>query len=74
MQGASRSAIQQDLQELHRGITMHRLEIGSGFPALVFTVGCAAIFLIALPSLWYFLVFAATLGIGIAAVLRLFHD
>lgn len=54
----------------HRGITMHKLQLGSGFPALLFTIGSAAIFLIALPSLWYFVAMAALLGIGVAAMLR----
>jgi len=38
----------------HRGITMHRLPVGGDFPGLVFAVGSALIFLIALPALWVF--------------------
>ncbi len=53
---------------------MHKLQIGSGFPALLFAVGSAAIFLIALPSLRYFLAVAVLLGIGVAAMLRFLHS
>jgi hypothetical protein len=63
----------QDSHPLHGGITMHKLQIGSGFPALLFAVGSTAIFLIALPSLWYFLALAALLGIGVAGMLRFKH-
>ena len=59
--------------QLHGGITMHRLGVGGGFAGLVFTIGSAAIFLIALPSLWYFLAGAVFLGVGIATILRFTH-
>jgi hypothetical protein len=55
---------------LHRGITMHRLPVGGEFPGWVFAVGSMLIFLIALPSLWYFLGLAVLLGIGFAAILH----
>ena len=55
----------------HPGITMHRLPVGAGFAGVVFTVGSAAIFLIGLPALWYFVAGAVALGVGVAAVLRL---
>ncbi len=49
---------------------MHKLPVGGDFPGLVFAVGSVAIFLIALPSLWYFVGFAALLGLGVAALLH----
>ena len=58
----------------HRGITMHRLPVGGDFPGLVFAVGSALIFLIALPALWYLVVGALAVGLVIAAVLQLVHD
>jgi hypothetical protein len=54
----------------HRGITMHQLPVGSNFPAVVFTVGSALIFLIAIPALWYVTGGALVLGLLIAAGLR----
>ncbi|PYX58859.1 MAG: hypothetical protein DMG73_09720 [Acidobacteria bacterium] len=51
----------------HRGITMHKIKFGGGVAGLTFTIGSMAIFLASLPQLWYFLAFAAALGIGIAA-------
>src|SRR5205823_11306085 len=53
----------------HRGIDMHRLPVGGDFPGLVFAVGSALIFLIALPALWYLVVGALAVGLVIAAVL-----
>ncbi len=58
----------------HRGITMHRLPVGGDFPGLVFAVGSALIFLIALPALWYLVVGALVVGLLIAAALQLVHD
>ena len=58
----------------HRGITMHRLPVGGDFPGLVFAVGSALIFLIALPALWYLVVGALAIGLVIAAVLQLIHE
>jgi hypothetical protein len=55
---------------LHPGITMHKLPVGAGFAGVVFTVGSMVIFLVALPTLWYFLAGAVALGVGIASVLR----
>ncbi len=37
---------------------------------LLFAVGCAAIFLLGFPSLWYFVAFSAAMGIGVAVLLR----
>ncbi len=58
----------------HRGIDMHRLPVGGDFPGLIFAVGSALIFLIALPALWYLVVGALAVGLVIAAVLQLIHD
>jgi hypothetical protein len=55
----------------HPGISMHKLPVGPGFIGLVFTVGCALIFLFGLPQLWYFVAFSAAFGIGLAIVFRL---
>ncbi len=49
---------------------MHKLPVGGDLPGLVFAVGSVAIFLIALPPLWYFVGFAVLLGLGVAALLR----
>ena len=58
----------------HPGITMHKLPVGGGFAGLVFAAGSALIFLLGLPSLWYFVAFSAALGVGIAAMFRLVSD
>jgi hypothetical protein len=58
----------------HRGIDMHRLPVGGDFPGLVFAVGTALIFLIALPPLWYLVVGALAVGLMIAAALQIVHD
>jgi len=58
----------------HRGIDMHRLPVGGDLPGLVFAVGTALIFLIALPALWYVVVGALAVGLVIAAVLQILHD
>lgn len=53
---------------------MHRLPVGGDFPGLVFAVGSALIFLIALPALWFVVVGALAAGLVIAAVLQIIHD
>lgn len=58
----------------HRGIDMHRLPVGGDFPGLIFAVGSALIFLIALPALWYAVVGALAVGLVIAAVLQMIHE
>jgi hypothetical protein len=58
----------------HRGIDMHRLPVGGDFPGLLFAVGSALIFLIALPALWYVVVGALAVGLVIAAVLQMIHE
>jgi hypothetical protein len=57
----------------HPGINMHKLEIGSGFVAFLFTVGCALIFLVGLPALWYFVAFSAAFGVAVALILHALH-
>jgi hypothetical protein len=54
----------------HPGINMHKLPVGGGFVGLVFAAGSALIFLLGLPALWYFVVFSAALGLGVALLLR----
>ena len=50
---------------------MSKLPVGAGFAGVIFTVGSMVIFLIGLPTLWYFLAGAIALGVGVAATLRL---
>lgn len=57
----------------HPGISMHKIPIDGGFIGLVFTVGCALIFLLGLPALWYFVVFSAALGVGLGLVFHLLN-
>lgn len=56
--------------ELHPGITMHKIPVKSGFPGLLFTIGMMAVYLMGIPDLIYFLVLAVVLGIGVAVMLR----
>ena len=56
--------------ELHPGITMHKIPVKAGFPGLLFTVGVLTVFLIGIPALIYFVVFATVRGIGFAVMLR----
>jgi hypothetical protein len=58
----------------HRGTTMHRLSVGGDFPGLLFAVGTALIFLIAIPALWYVVACALVVGLVIAAVLQCVDD
>jgi hypothetical protein len=58
----------------HPGITMHKLPVGGGFAGLVFAVGSALIFVLGLPSLWYFVAFSGVLGVGIALIFRLVNS
>jgi len=57
----------------HSGITMHRLTVGGNFPGLLFAVGTALIFLLAIPALWFVVVAALAAGFAIAAVLQIVH-
>lgn len=56
--------------ELHPGISMHKIPVRAGFPGLVFTIGTLTVFLMGIPALIYFLVLAIVLGIGFAVMLR----
>src|SRR5215469_14750879 len=56
--------------ELHPGITMHKIPVQAGLPGAVFTIGMLSVFLMGIPALIYFLVFATVLGIGFALLLR----
>jgi hypothetical protein len=58
----------------HPGINMHKLSVGGGFMGLLFAVGSALIFVLGFPTLWYFVVLAGVLGVGIAALLRIFSQ
>ena len=58
----------------HRGITMHQIPVGSGFPGLLFAVGSALIFLFAIPALWVVVAAALVVGIILAVVLPIFHN
>ena len=57
-------------EKRHPGITMHKISFGGGFMGLVFGLGSALIFVLGFPTLWYFVVFAVVLGVGIAVFLR----
>ena len=61
-------------QERHPGINMHKFTVGSGFVGFLFAGGCALIFVLGLPTLWYFVFFSAGCGIILAAALRIIHD
>ena len=61
-------------EKKHPGITMHKLSFGGGFMGLVFAVGSALIFVLGFPTLWYFVALATALGVGVAALLRFFHE
>ena|SRR5258708_518981 len=56
--------------QLHPGISMHKIPVKAGFPGVVFTVGMLAVFLLGVPELIYFQAFAMVLGIAVAAMLR----
>ena len=58
----------------HRGITLHRLPVEGNFPGLVFAVGSALIFLLAIPALWYVVAGALVVGLVVAAVLQFVHQ
>lgn len=52
--------------ELHPGITMHKIPVKSGFPGVLFTIGVMAVYLMGIPTLIYFIVPACVVGIGFA--------
>ena len=55
---------------------MHEMPVGANFPGLLFAVGSALIFLLAIPALWYVVAGAAVVGLLIAAVMQIIqgHD
>ena len=57
----------------HRGITMHQMPVGGNIPGVIFAVGSALIFLLAIPALWYVVVAAFAAGLVIAAILQIVH-
>jgi membrane protein implicated in regulation of membrane protease activity len=57
-------------EKWHSGITMHKLSVGGGFIGLLFAAGTALIFVLGFPTLWYFVAFAAVLGIAVALFLK----
>jgi|SRR4029077_11517215 len=57
----------------HPGITMHKITFGGGFIGLLFGAGSALIFILGFPTLWYFVAFAAALGVGVAILLGALH-
>src|SRR5215469_18715695 len=58
----------------HPGINMHKLPVDGGFIGLLFAAGCAVVFILGFPTLWYFVVFSAGLGIAIALMIRYYHQ
>jgi hypothetical protein len=56
--------------ELHPGITMHKIPVRAEFPGIVFTIGMLSVFLMGIPPLIYFLALATVLGIGFAVILH----
>jgi hypothetical protein len=61
-------------EKRHPGIDMHKFTVGAGFEGLVFTVGCALIFVFGLPALWYFVALSVVLGLSMAMIFRLLND
>lgn len=55
----------------HRGITMHQIGVGGNIPGIVFALGSALIFLLAIPALWVVTVGALAAGFAIAAILQI---
>jgi hypothetical protein len=53
---------------------MHQMPVSGNFPGLLFAIGSALIFLIAIPALWYVVAFAALVGIAIAFVLQILRE
>ncbi len=61
-------------EKRHPGINMHKLPVGGGFIGLLFAVGTAVIFILGFPTLWYFVVFSAGLGVAIALMIGMVHQ
>jgi hypothetical protein len=58
------------VENRHPGINMHKLPVGGGFVGLLFAAGCALIFVLGFPTLWYFLALAFALGVVVALFLK----
>jgi hypothetical protein len=56
--------------ELHPGITMHKIPVKAGFAGLLFTIGVMLACLIGIPASIVFFVLAILLGVGVALMLR----
>jgi hypothetical protein len=56
--------------ELHPGITMHKIPVKAGFAGLLFTISVMLACLIGIPAIISFFVAAILLGIGVAVMLR----
>ena len=52
---------------------MHQMPVGGGFAGMVFAVGSALIFLLAIPALWYVVGAAIVVGLMIALLLPIVH-
>jgi hypothetical protein len=61
------------MEHSHPEINISHIRVGGGIAGFIFTVGCMAIFLVGIPWLWFFLVLALTLGIGVATILHLIY-
>lgn len=61
-------------EDRHPGISMHRLPVGGGFVGFLFAAGSALIFVLGFPALWYFVLLAVLLGLGIAVLLGKVHE
>ncbi len=59
--------------ELHPGITMHKIPVQASVEGAMFVLGITVLFLVGLPGAVYFLVLAVLCGIGIAGLLQWMH-
>ena len=57
----------------HPGISIHRMAIGGGIMAAVFTIGTVLIFVIGVPLGPWFLLASVLLGAVVAAALFIWH-
>jgi hypothetical protein len=56
--------------ELHPGITMHKIPVKAGFAGLLFTIGVMLACLMGIPAIISFFALAILLGFGVAVMLR----
>ncbi len=57
--------------DLHNGISMHRIRVGGGVAGFIVVAGFLCIGLVGIPMLRYFLGFAIVVGAGVACGLYL---